>query len=394
MWKNANSWETAPILWALDNVCVVTCQFSINTSTIQVWLPYLDSRWFELWPFTQSFFFSHWKAGPCGLMVYFDDVSATLRRALFGLRHRRPRQQNSPLPLDVPPNPAPTPSPLPAEPPPLSTPTPSVFPSQNLDPQLLSSISPPITTSSFPNTNVDVTTFTTMYPITTTLQNTVTLTIITESVVFSTLPPSTTSAPSPQISSTTNLLSASPSGSSSPNNEISIKDVVKPSGVCLGHGIDAVSEGVLATVIVSSVLGLSLWVSYPDFVLCATNTDNMNSSLLRLYDQSFVKYMVSESGSFHPSKYVVAMSMGVASHISQSSTQASCFEFIFFFESPSTSRSTHSRWYQWCRSFSWQRCTTIPFRWTTQSTNALGNLPGCSRMVSSRPRRRTSNLSG
>lgn len=276
-------------------------------------------------------------------MVYFDDVSATLRRALFGLRHRRPRQQNSPLPLDVPPNPAPTPSPLPAEPPPLSTPTPSVFPSQNLDPQLLSSISPPITTSSFPNTNVDVTTFTTMCPITTTLQNTVTLTIITESVVFSTLPPSTTSAPSPQISSTTNLLSASPSGSSSPNNEISIKDVVKPSGVCLGHGIDAVSEGVLATVIVSSVLGLSLWVSYPDFVLCATNTDNMNSSLLRLYDQSFVKYMVSESGSFHPSKYVVAMSMGVASHISQSSTQASCFEFIFFFESPSTSRSTHSR---------------------------------------------------
>lgn len=276
-------------------------------------------------------------------MVYFDDVSATLRRALFALRHRRPRQQNSPLPLDVPPNPAPTPSPLPAEPPPLSTPTPSVFPSQNLDPQLLSSISPPITTSSFPNTNVDVTTFTTMCPITTTLQNTVTLTIITESVVFSTLPPSTTSAPSPQISSTTNLLSASPSGSSSPNNEISIKDVVKPSGVCLGHGIDAVSEGVLATVIVSSVLGLSLWVSYPDFVLCATNTDNMNSSLLRLYDQSFVKYMVSESGSFHPSKYVVAMSMGVASHISQSSTQASCFEFIFFFESPSTSRSTHSR---------------------------------------------------
>lgn len=249
-------------------------------------------------------------------MVYLDDVSAILRRASFGSRHRGPRQQNSPLPLDVPPNPAPIPSPLSAEPPSLLTPTPSVFPSQNLDPQLLSSIPPPITTSSLPNTNVDVTTFTTMYPITTILQNTVTLTILTESVVFSALPLSTTSTASPQISSTTNLLSASPSGSSSPNNETSVKNVVKPSEVCVGNGVDAVSEGVLATIIVSSVLGLALWVSYPDFVICTINTDNMNSSLSRLYDQSFVKYMVSESGSFHPSKYVVTMSMEVASHIS------------------------------------------------------------------------------
>jgi len=247
-------------------------------------------------------------------MIYLDGVSAILRRTLFGSRYRRPRQQNSPVPLDSPPNPAPVLSSLPAEPPPLSTPTLSVLPSPNLGPQLLSSIPAPITTSSFPNTNV--TTFTTMYPITTILQNTVTLTILTESVVFSTLPSSTTSAPSLQISSITNLLSASPSGSASPNNETSVKNVVKPSEVCVGHGIDAVSEGVLATIIVSSVLGLALWVSYPDFVLCATNTDNMNSSLSRLYDQSFVKYMVSESGSFHPSKYVVTTNMGVASHVS------------------------------------------------------------------------------
>lgn len=202
-------------------------------------------------------------------MIYLDNVSMILRRGLFGLRHRRPRQQNSPLPSDVPPNPAPIPSPLPAEPPPLSTPTQSQFLSQNSDSQFFSSIPPPITTSSFPNpnTNVDVTTFTTMYPITTILQNTVTLTFLTGSVVFSTLSSPTTSAPALQISSTTNLLSASPSGSASPNNETSVKNVVQLSEACVGHGIDATSEGVLATIIISSVIGLALWVSYPDFVL-------------------------------------------------------------------------------------------------------------------------------
>jgi hypothetical protein len=62
--------------------------------------------------------------------------------------------------------------------------------------------------------------------------------------------------------------------------------------VCLGHGLDASVDGLLATIALSGLIGLLLWVSYmlsPH--RCSFHPLTRFSYYLRLFDLVFVKYM-------------------------------------------------------------------------------------------------------
>lgn len=194
-----------------------------------------------------------------------DNASNSLRPYFSNLRHRQPNGENNvPLQNTLPPqnNPLPTPSPFPQPPP-----SPVIAPESPPNPPPPASISPPFTPTPL-TTNVvpGITIFTTTYPVATIFQDTMTFTSYAESIVISTLTSSASiSMNTPPTSSTpqiTNTLSSiALSETASPNNEAPINDATISNTVCVGHGLDAASEGVLAAIVLSGVIGLTIWVS-------------------------------------------------------------------------------------------------------------------------------------
>ncbi|KAF5352644.1 hypothetical protein D9756_005814 [Leucocoprinus leucothites] len=186
-------------------------------------------------------------------MFSFDDAPTILRRYFSGLRHRRPDFQNNIPPPNIPSNfPPNTSPPIPGSPPQsLSTPAvaPDPYTAPNLQPT--PSVLPSLASLS-PNANNNAITFTTTYPVTTIFEDTSTFTSFTESVVLYTVPSPTTTA----------LLAATASGSSLPSDEISFNNTIRFNEICVGHGLDAASSGVLATLVLSSVLGLTIWLVF------------------------------------------------------------------------------------------------------------------------------------
>lgn len=61
--------------------------------------------------------------------------------------------------------------------------------------------------------------------------------------------------------------------------------------VCLGHGLDASVDGLLATIAISGLIGLLLWVSNMHLPhRCSSHPLTRYSYCLRLFDLVFVKY--------------------------------------------------------------------------------------------------------
>ncbi|KXN88932.1 hypothetical protein AN958_06803 [Leucoagaricus sp. SymC.cos] len=150
----------------------------------------------------------------------------------------------------------PPPSPAPAV-------TPNSFPS--LVPPPAVAIPPSSNpTPSTPSVNANVITLTTTYPVTTIFQDTMIITSVTESVVFSTLPPSYLVSPASSTSTSSSIAfsSATLTGSASPSNETSFNSTVEFSNVCVGHGLDVASDGILAALVLSSVVGLVVWLLF------------------------------------------------------------------------------------------------------------------------------------
>ncbi|KAF9011061.1 hypothetical protein BDQ17DRAFT_1345391 [Cyathus striatus] len=159
-------------------------------------------------------------------------------------------------------------------PPPPSTPMPPAFtdipsdtPSDTFLPpaSTFQSLPPPSTpgpSSAIQGDNQDATdTFTSTFPITTITDPTTTFTSFTESVVLSSFP---ISSSFPSISSTSTILSSASStisasaalSSSTPQTES------RSESVCLGQGLDPSADGILAALVIPSVVGLIIWLLF------------------------------------------------------------------------------------------------------------------------------------
>lgn len=62
------------------------------------------------------------------------------------------------------------------------------------------------------------------------------------------------------------------------------------SPVCIGHGLDAPAIGVLSTLVLPTVIGLSIWVSFC-FHRCALPTNHRSSYCSPYYDHAIARYM-------------------------------------------------------------------------------------------------------
>ncbi|KAF9444596.1 hypothetical protein P691DRAFT_796399 [Macrolepiota fuliginosa MF-IS2] len=93
-----------------------------------------------------------------------------------------------------------------------------------------------------------------------------TFTSFAESVVISTLasldPVLVTTSQTPQTTSTSTTLLATPTGFSASTNETLFNNQLTARSVCVGKGLDAASDGVLAAVVLSSVLGFAVWLLF------------------------------------------------------------------------------------------------------------------------------------
>jgi len=74
--------------------------------------------------------------------------------------------------------------------------------------------------------------------------------------------------------------------------------------VCLGHGLDASVDGLLATIVLFGLIGLLLWVSFTLSFLFFLQYPLPHSYYLRLFGRIAAKYTGSENGSCQKGAYI------------------------------------------------------------------------------------------
>ncbi|GLB35780.1 putative calcium-dependent channel, 7TM region, putative phosphate [Lyophyllum shimeji] len=158
----------------------------------------------------------------------------------------------------------PTPSPSPNIPPNTgSEPTPTPTPPDTNTPPPNQSQPIPFSSGSSSFSNAAQTVFTTAIPVTTVTQPSTTFTSFSETIITiisssdSNTSPGPVSSPAPSTSSPTSSASRAFS-SGSPTNQ----PVIGTQQICIGNGLDSSAEGLLASLIVPTAIGLVLWLLF------------------------------------------------------------------------------------------------------------------------------------
>jgi hypothetical protein len=117
-------------------------------------------------------------------------------------------------------------------------------------------------------------------------------------------PTTVTQSTSTSVSYSTAVIS----GSDSSSHVFSYRSAVQIQPVCIGDGLDAASDGVIATVVLPTSVGLAIWVSYHLVTLCCAYGLNLSGSCYLLYYVHVTdKCMRLESGSCNKSRTLVYM---------------------------------------------------------------------------------------
>jgi hypothetical protein len=108
--------------------------------------------------------------------------------------------------------------------------------------------------------------------------------------------------------STSSYSTAVVPGSDSSSHVFSYRSAAQIQPVCIGDGLDSASDGVIATVVLPTSVGLAIWVSYHLVILyCAYGLNWPGSCCLLYYVHVIDKYMRLESGSCNKSRTLVYM---------------------------------------------------------------------------------------
>lgn len=98
------------------------------------------------------------------------------------------------------------------------------------------------------------------------------------------------------------------SGSDSSSHVFSYRSAAQIQPVCIGDGLDSASDGVIATVVLPTSVGLAIWVSHHLIILCCAYRLNWPDSCCLLYYVHVTdKYTRLESGSCNESTSLVCM---------------------------------------------------------------------------------------
>lgn len=93
--------------------------------------------------------------------------------------------------------------------------------------------------------------------------------------------------------------------------------------VCIGHGLDAQSLGLISTVVVPSVLGILIWVSVELSSRVTRSSDTVASLHLHLLDNDTGRSTVCVSGLFNKSAFYPPVQLGTMPDHLQAATEAS-----------------------------------------------------------------------
>jgi hypothetical protein len=112
----------------------------------------------------------------------------------------------------------------------------------------------------------------------------------------------------PTVTQSTSSYSNVVSGSDSSSHVFSYRSAAQIQPVCIGDGLDSASDGVIATVVLPTSVGLAIWVSHHLVILCCAYRLNWSGSCCLLYYVHVTdKYTRLESGSCNNSRSLVYM---------------------------------------------------------------------------------------